>query len=211
MTALSELVASHYVELVRDLLMDVVAVSILAGIIFFKRHRRRNLVTACVALNVGLLLILMGLSEAATGGAGVGVGFGLFAVLSIIRLRSEETSFTEVGYLFNSLALAVVNGMRLQDGGLMLLLNAAILLTMYVVDHPRWHRAMRRQHVVLDDIYPDEDTLKAVLERRLNGTIEHMAVSHLDYVRDITELDVTYVPTALPRLEKALDEEEAFS
>lgn len=40
-----------------------------------------------------------------------GVGLGLFGVLSIIRLRSEELSQREVAYYFASLSLGLLGGL----------------------------------------------------------------------------------------------------
>lgn len=41
----------------------------------------------------------------------MGLGLGLFGVLSIIRLRSSEISQHEVAYYFASLAIGLISGM----------------------------------------------------------------------------------------------------
>ncbi len=45
----------------------------------------------------------------------MGVGFGLFAVLSIVRLRSEPFSNRELAYFFVALVLALVCAIDLGD------------------------------------------------------------------------------------------------
>jgi hypothetical protein len=64
--------------------IDLFAISIVTFGMYFPRHRRRDLVVAFLGVNVGVLAVatVLGSSE-----VGVGLGLGLFGVLSIIRLR----------------------------------------------------------------------------------------------------------------------------
>ena len=50
--------------------------------------------------------------------AGIGLGLGLFGILSIIRLRSDQITQEEVAYDFVALALGLVNGLRPAPGWL---------------------------------------------------------------------------------------------
>ena len=87
---------------------DVVAATILSIVIYRPRHRRRDLVVAFLGINVGVLAVaalLAGSSVTA------GLGLGLFGVLSIIRLRSDELAQHEIAYYFAVLALGLVGGL----------------------------------------------------------------------------------------------------
>jgi hypothetical protein len=66
---------------------DLVAIALLAYLIYFRRYYRRDLLLAYVALNVGVLAVTILLTGAQ---AGIGLGLGLFGILSIIRLRSDQ-------------------------------------------------------------------------------------------------------------------------
>jgi hypothetical protein len=48
----------------------------------------------------------------------------------------------------------------------------------------------RRLEVTLDTVHPGESALVADLERRLGGRVVHHMVKEIDYVRDITVVDV---------------------
>src|SRR4051812_47579184 len=96
--------------------IDLVAIAVLAYVVYFRRHRRRDLLMAYVCFNVALFAVVTALTSvpaAGNGSAGLALGLGLLGALSIIRLRSEELSFSEVAYFFSSLALAVANGVGL--------------------------------------------------------------------------------------------------
>jgi len=66
--------ASFFVHLVAD----VIAITFIAFAIHFRRHSRRDLLMTYTTLNIGLFLVMTVISLQDTG---VGVGFGLFAIL----------------------------------------------------------------------------------------------------------------------------------
>ncbi len=174
------------------LLLDLVCIGIIAFAVFYRRHRRADLALAYVALNVSLFCIAVLIVNQSQ--IGVAFGFGLFAILSIIRLRSEPIAPEEGAYYFVALVLGLINGMQFHNAPLARLLDVGIVGVMVVLDN-RWvtPRA-RRQVVTLDTVYPSEWELRADLERRLGGQVKRLFVKETDYVRDTTVVDVRYVP-----------------
>ena len=126
---------------------------------------------------------------------GVGVGLGLFAVLSIVRLRSEQYRNVDIGYFFVALALALVTGLApslLLAGGLCV----GLLAVVAVVDMTRLLPPARSVEVVLDAVIEDEAALRLELGRRLSGLIVEVSVGQVDYVRMTMLLTVLYRPVA---------------
>ncbi|MBK8463532.1 MAG: DUF4956 domain-containing protein [Nigerium sp.] len=168
--------------------IDVVAITALTFGLYFRRHRRRDLVVAFLGVNVGVLAVALVLS---TSTAGLGLGLGLFGVLSIIRLRSTEISQREVAYYFAALALGLIAGIGTDlavAGGLMTL----IVTGLWIGDHPGLLGGARQQTVTLDRAIADEAELRGELASLLGGRIDRVAVQHLDLVRDLTVVDVRY-------------------
>ena len=116
------------------LLADVVAITVLTFGIYYPRHRRRDMVTAYLGVNAGVLAVAATL---ATVQVGVGLGLGLFGVLSIIRLRSAELDQAAVAYYFGALALGLLGGLGLTDPALTVGLMGLIVAALFVGDHPR--------------------------------------------------------------------------
>jgi len=81
---------------------------------------------------------------------GAGLGLGLFGVLSIIRLRSDEIAQHEIAYHFAALALGLLAGLSGAPTVLATALMALILLTLFVSDHPGLFRRYRQQTMHLD-------------------------------------------------------------
>lgn len=184
-----------YLSLLGALVVDLVGIVLLAYVVYYRRHRRRDLLLAYFALNIGLFVVVSTLANAE---AGIGLGFGLFAILSIIRLRSDAITQEEVAYYFVTLVMGLVNGLRLPDLWMTALLNAVLILVMYVVDHRRVLSRAQRQLVTLDVIHGDAVSLVADLERRLGGRVLHHVVNEVDFVRDVTVVDVRYLTAELP-------------
>lgn len=179
-------------DLVRDLAMNLVAATILIFGIFFRRHRRRDLVLGYFAFNVSLFAVAASLGSA--GSLSLGVGFGLFAVLSIVRLRSDEATQAEIGYTMVSLVLGLLNGLPALVFEAKLLFTLVLVATMYVVDHPAVlaHNRHARFKVSLDAVFSDPDELRRELESRLGGTMKHVIVQEIDYVRETMRVDVRF-------------------
>jgi hypothetical protein len=178
-----------YADYAIDLAVDVVAIFLLAYLLYFRRHRRADLLLAYVALNIGIFVAVSLLSTARVD---IALGFGLFAILSIIRLRSSAVTQQEVAYYFVALVMGLVNGLDLDDRRLVVLINVLLLVTMLVVDSRPLRDRARRLDVTLDVVHADDAGLVADLERRLGGRVMHHVVNDVDYVRDTMVVDVRY-------------------
>jgi len=183
------------------LAIDVVAIATVAYGIYYRRHRRRDLLLAFVCFNVGLFAVVRAFMLAdANMGTGLALGIGLFGALSIIRLRSEEISYFEVAYFFSALALAIVNGVGGERYGFALAASTVVVATFAVMEGFRPRHPVRRVSLLLDQVFADEGALRAEVERRLGGTVVAMEVRELDFVREITRLDaqVVAIPKVVP-------------
>jgi Domain of unknown function (DUF4956) len=174
------------------LAMDLGAIAIVAYGIFYRRYRRADLVVAYVAVNLGLFVT--GVLIVQQMHVGVAFGFGLFAILSIIRLRSDPIAPEESAYYFLALVLGLVNGMQFRDRWLIYVLDAAIVAVMLLLDNKWVLPRSKRQMVTLDRVHPDEQSLRADLQERLNGKVLHLIVRQTDYVRETTVVDVRLKP-----------------
>jgi hypothetical protein len=173
--------------------LDLVTIGLLAGALFMRRHRRRDLLAVYLAFNVGLFAILTFLSR---GEVSVGIGFGVFGVLSIIRLRSEAYNNIEIAYFFLALSTALVNALPGRPLLLSVSLDVVLVLTMVVVDDADLAGGMTFCVVTLDRTYDSSDSMRADLEYRLCASVGTVNVTAVDYVRETTTVEVRYRPLA---------------
>lgn len=168
---------------------DLVAVTILAVAVYFPRYRRRDMLVAIVGINVGVMAVTTALANAEVT---AGLGLGLFGVLSIIRLRSDELAQEEIAYYFSALALGLLAGFQLDPTWLGPALMAAVVVALFIADHPKLFADSRHQTVTLDTAHTDEGVLRSELEQLLSSHVTRMKVKKVDLVNDTTTVDVRY-------------------
>ena len=173
---------------------DLVAI-IAVATMYFHRHQRRDLLLAYVALNTGVLSVTLMLTSASVG---VGLGLGLFGILSIIRLRSDMITQEEIAYYFVALALGLLAGVAAGPLFLVPVLMGLLVLVTYAVDHPRLLPRARRQLLTVDAAIGNEAVLRAHIESRLGVEVRHLIVQELDFVRDLTVVDLRYRANTSP-------------
>lgn len=173
-------------DLVLRLFIDLSCIGLLA-LLIGQRRPRRGLFVVFTTFNVVLFCVLTIITERHIGPA---VGFGLFALLSIVRLRSEPFSNQELSYFFSALGLALINGIRIEDRWVSVVLDAAVLLTLFLVDHPAIHPRTARTRITLDHVLTDPVALRAELERRLGVEVVEVSVVAVDYVRESMRINV---------------------
>lgn len=174
--------------------VDAVALAVLVYGLFLRRHRRMDLAVVYAMFNLGLFVAVVVVTR---GEVTLGVGLGLFAVLSMVRLRSETFDNRELGYFFVALVLALVTAVDAGSLALAVALSAAVVLVAWAVDHPRLSRPTRRLEVTLELVFNDQQALQRHIEERLNARIVDVWILEVDYVRETTRAAVRYLP--LPR------------
>jgi Domain of unknown function (DUF4956) len=122
---------NRYGDIATSLGLDLVAIFLMTYVLYFRRHWRADLLLSYVALNIGIFVTMSLLTQVRVD---LAVGFGLFAILSIIRLRSSAVTQQEVAYYFLALVLGLVNGLGVPDRGLVVAMNVVVLLAMLAVD-----------------------------------------------------------------------------
>ncbi len=173
--------------------IDVLAMLTLVFGLYYRRYRDKELVTAAAMFNVFVFAVLTVLSSVEFS---ITAGFGLFAILALFTLRSEQITKIEITYFFGSIAIAVicsVVGTPLPFVGAIAL---GVVISAYVLDHPLILRSADGVKITLDKI--DHDALsnpgrmKADLSKRLGVDVMSYQITALNYVNDMASISVFY-------------------
>jgi hypothetical protein len=167
------------------LLVDVVAIAALSVGLSYRRHGRRDLVVLQVVFNVGLFAAV---AVIAAGDVAAAVGFGLFAVLSIIRLRAETLANADIAYFFAAIVLGLVTSVDLGGTHGNAVLAALVVAAPAVADHPRLLRRHERVDITFELLEADRDALRRLVDERTGGRTLALEVLELDYVRELTRI-----------------------
>ncbi len=176
--------------LLRDLALNLGALFIVVYVSYFRRHRRWDQVVGYTAFNISLFTVSAALGSSAP--LNIGVGFGLFAVLSIVRLRSAESGQIEIGYTMIALVLGLMSGLSGMKFEVKVVFAILLSASMLVIDNGRWQPIRRRERlrVELDSVINDENDLKSHLVSLLGATPVHFDVRGIDFVRETMRIDV---------------------
>lgn len=196
-----------YANVFRDIIINMVSLFFYAYVILFHKYNNKELFVTCSLFNISLLLVVMTIVRT---DFNLAVGFGLFALLSLITVRSAPFSKTEMAYFFGAICIAVINGAGITDYVFVLICNGAVVVSAWCIS--AWsieHSANifdmeghQNLAVVLDRIDSDATNnrlaMMTKLQEMFNIQILTFSVTKIDYVRDTMDLVITYNSTGTP-------------
>ncbi len=164
-----------YIDFLRDLIINLVAIYLLAFALYYRRHGDREMAITLGLFNLFLftIVITMTMTE-----FNLAAGFALFAMLSIISLRSVNIAKVEVGYLFGAITLGLVNGISFQDYMLLALCNLTILGGAWVLDGRWLLKPTVQVELTLDEVSAADLGDTGRLAQRVQA-MQGLPVSHL--------------------------------
>ncbi|MFE3409207.1 DUF4956 domain-containing protein [Streptomyces mirabilis] len=184
---------THHIA-VTDLLtrggLDVVALLILVGWLYRRRPSAQAMPLVLAALNIGLFAAI---STISSGKFPAGVGFGLFGILSLVRLRSAAFTLRDVAYTFVALVIALCTGLPQRQTWLVVALDLMVLVAVFMVDDPKsYEPPTRTVKLTLDRVYPDPSLIVEDVTFRFGQAPLSVAVDEVDYVRETTRVSARY-------------------
>jgi len=182
-----------YGGIATSFVIDLVALFLMYYVLYFRRHWRTDMLLAYVALNIGVFMTMLVLT---TVQVQLAAGFGLFAILSIIRIQAGRVTAQEMGYYFLALVLGLINGLGFQshDLGLVLAMNVVLVLIVLAVDCKPLRDRAQHMDVKLEGVYTNEAALVAELERKLGGRVAYQEITEIDLIRGHMVIDVRLQP-----------------
>jgi len=169
--------------------IDVLALFVLVGWLYRRRHSAPAMPLVFAVLNIGLFAALSAISA---GSFKAGVGFGLFGLLSLVRLRSTAFTLKDVAYTFIALVLGLVNGLQERQRWLVVVLNVLLVLVVAVTDDSRTQPATRVMRLTMDHLVLDPEEARLELSAQLAVPIVAVIIDDVDFVRETTRVAVRY-------------------
>ncbi len=176
--------------------LDVLSMLLLVGWLYRRRLAAPEMALVFTALNIGLFAAVTAIGS---GHFPTGIGFGLFGLLSLVRLRSAAFTLKDVAYTFVALVLALVNGLPGRDLVMVVVLDVLLLVAMWVVDETRSRTPTTRlMRVTLDIAVTDLGAALEEVRRRMAVEPLSVVVEDVDLVRETTRVAVRYAAPDAP-------------
>ncbi|MEY4892281.1 MAG: hypothetical protein RIQ34_893 [Bacteroidota bacterium] len=169
--------------------IDLLTTLIVIRGIYYRHYRRTDLFLTFFAFNVTIFLITYLLNKVEMT---MGAAFGLFAVFSMLRYRTENISAKDMTYIFIVIALGLV--MAISKGGWdeLGLIGLIVVVLMALLESDWLIRREQTQEVLYDRIeliQPNRRAeLLADLKERTGLDIIRIEIGHIDLLKDAARI-----------------------
>ena len=163
--------------------------------IYYPRTRDKNYVFTFLSFNTVIYFVLGLLTSIELS---IGVGFGLFALFSVLRYRADEIPIREMTYLFIVIALPVMNSALTSSGDVIkvIIANTVMLVLLFVLEKGwgfRFEVSKKITYEKIELVTPDKSELLLDDLRKRTGLPIRMAqVGRIDFVKDTAEIMIYY-------------------
>lgn len=175
--------------------LNLATVFVLVAMVYYKRYHDKKGFVAFMLFNIFLFTVVFFLIR---NDAVVSLGFAIFGILSLIRLRSNTYTKIEITYYFLAMSIAVLNGMVVTEHiPVMIAVNVLLLGCVYVFDHPALFSHSHQTILYkLDSIPPgilhNPEQTKESLSTILSTTVTDYEIIEIDAIKDSVQLHITY-------------------
>jgi hypothetical protein len=191
----------EYISFVIGMVVNLIFSMIVVRRVYYPRRRAQDYVFTFMAFSVVVYLI-MGLFTSVE--LSIGAGFGLFALFSVLRYRTDTVPIREMTYLFVIIALPIINSILYSSGEYenLILSDLMIIAVLWILEK-RWGFKYEQRKLVrfekIDLVRADRrEELVAELRERTGFMVTSVEVVEMDYLRDSADLMITYDEDSLP-------------
>ena len=116
--------------------LNLMVALLVVRFVYYPATKDKTYVFTFLAFNTVIYFVLSLLTSA---NLSVGVGFGLFAIFSVLRYRTDEMPIREMTYLFILIALPVMNSVMISESKFIMILVAnGFILGLLVALEREW-------------------------------------------------------------------------
>ena len=177
-------------------IINFLSAFVIIRLIYYPRGRCNNFAFTFLAFNT-VIYFIMGLFTSIE--LSIAAGFGLFALFSILRYRTETVPIREMTYLFVMAALPILNAVLwgLSSYALQLVVDLLVIGTLWVLDK-EWgfNRSQFQMTVLYEKIdlikREKKDEMLADLRERTSLPVQDFEILSIDFLRDCAEIRITY-------------------
>ncbi len=185
------------------LLIDLVSTYVLMQFIYFRFYKNKDLLFTYFVFNIVIFTISFLLNRVEIS---MGAAFGLFAVFSMLRYKTEEISIKDMTYLFLTIAIGIVSAVTRLKGVedvyeyLFLISIIAAMILIALTLESNWFMKQELFKVIfyekIELIHPNNyQEFLTDLRTRTGIDIHRAEVQKIDFLRDSAQVKIYYYDT----------------
>jgi hypothetical protein len=186
----------NFVDTLVRLAYDAAAALIVVRFVYYPKERKRDYLFTFFVFNLLIFFVCTFLKHVLLD---ISFAFGLFAVFSILRYRTESIPIREMTYQFLVITLGALNG--LADAGTwhpeLLFIDAVIVIVVVFLDgrrsHDREDLCQTVKYEKIELIKPSREAeLLADLRERTGLAVARTQIRKIDFLNDSAEILLFY-------------------
>lgn len=181
-------------------LINLLSLILLCYVCYFRVSKNSTVAGSFILFGVGIFIItylLHGVDMS------MEFSFGLFAVFTMLRYRTESISIKEMTHLFLVTAIALLTSIGQMNLVDLMTLNGVICLLAFLVDSNIFGTSYQEQSICyerIENITPENrHQLISDLRERTGLQVERVTIEHIDFLRDTAQLKVSYLQKNLSK------------
>lgn len=194
--ALQKLIAKFGIRL----LIDIAAVFILIRLVYYPVYKKTELFFTYFIFNMVIFLICFLLNKVELS---MGAAFGLFAVFSMLRYRTEDISLKDMTYLFLVIAMGLVAAVTKIKGAsaayeyaFLSMINGVLILVTYLMESRLFMKRETIKTIYYENIElikaGREEELMADIRNRTGINVHRVYVQRIDFLKDAASIKIFY-------------------
>jgi len=182
-------------ELVFRFAINLLFIFIIIRLIFYPIYKQKQYLFTYFLFNITIFLVCILLSNVKLK---IGFAFGLFAVFSILRYRTETIPIREMTYLFVIITMGVINALSSKKVSYaeLLFTNVVIVFTIYGLERIWFQKKELIKDInyeKIELINPEKyDQLIKDLRERTGLDIHRVDIVSINFLRDTARLKIYY-------------------
>lgn len=172
--------------------LNILALFIILRLIYLPNYGNKDFMFTFFLFNIVVFLLTYLLNHIKIS---MGAAFGLFAIFSMLRYRTEDISTKDMTYLFVVIAIGLIGAIKLEYYE-QALIYGVIILSVYALDgniliKREYSKIITYENIEL--IQPEKrDALIADLKNRTGLNIHRISITKIDFLQDAAVIRVYY-------------------
>lgn len=191
-------------ELLPPLILNLIVIIVIVGFVYYpSNHSRREYVFTFFTFSI-LMFFISGLLRDVQ--LTLGFGFGLLAVFSVLRYRTERIPLKEMTYIFICITIPFMNTLftatriTFQE---LAMINAIIVTGIFLAEKSWGVHYLSQKEIIyekIDLIKPDNhEDLMHDLRTRTGLDIQRYEIEEINFLRDTANITIYYNEPKLPK------------
>jgi hypothetical protein len=175
--------------------LHLVSLVILIRILYFRYSKKEKFMFTFYLIGIIVFFICALLKDI---GMGLGLGFGLFAIFSILRFRTRNFSVKDMAYIFTTIGISVINSMNMQEVPIFgyLIINFIIIISVFILEEHLKKNMFRKYSIFYDNLEllkpGNNHKLIKDLSSRTGLKVLWVKIRNMDLKRNVAEVEVYF-------------------